>query len=289
MSSRAFWATRVCGRNDGAGKPVSASRAKSTKRSTKPRPGQRPIPISHQQSATNVEIGSSGEKIDSVDIGLALLGFASGIMDALAFFNLGQVFPSAMTGNTALLGLSLGQGNLLAASRPFVAFAGFLAGAAAATAGVNLWLDKLPRPRAVFWLLALEACFLGAFAWVWRSIDGPVAGAVLYGLVIIASLAMGLQSVAARMVGRSGITTVVFTSTLTAIATSAINAIYQPPHRLPFEAKRQIGMFLIYGVGAAVCGLLASHAAAVAVLPFAAVVGAAGFHRHGGRNGEGKP
>jgi hypothetical protein len=47
-----------------------------------------------------------------------MLGFASGSMDALAFFNLGEVFPSAMTGNTALLGLALGQGDVIAASRP---------------------------------------------------------------------------------------------------------------------------------------------------------------------------
>ena len=60
------------------------------------------------------------EQVDSSDVGLALLGFASGSMDALAFFNLGEVFPSAMTGNTALLGLALGQGHVIAASRPFV-------------------------------------------------------------------------------------------------------------------------------------------------------------------------
>src|SRR5262249_20103850 len=67
--------------------------------------------------------------------------------------------------------------------------------------------------------------------------------------------------VAARLVGRSGITTVVFTSTLTSIVTSAIEAMLRPPHRLPFATKRQIGMFLIYGVGAAIAGLLASRGA----------------------------
>src|ERR1700757_4452207 len=63
------------------------------------------------------------EHADFADAGLALLGFASGNMDALAFFNLGQVFPSAMTGNTALLGLALGQGDVIAALRPLIAFA----------------------------------------------------------------------------------------------------------------------------------------------------------------------
>jgi uncharacterized membrane protein YoaK (UPF0700 family) len=41
------------------------------------------------------------ERADFADVGLALLGFASGSMDALAIFNLGQVFPSAMTGNAS--------------------------------------------------------------------------------------------------------------------------------------------------------------------------------------------
>ena len=177
---------------------------------------------------------------------------------------------------------------MIAASRPFIAFVGFLGGAAAASASADLWLDMLPAPRAVCWLVALEACFLAAFALAWQFIDQPIAGVGLYGLIVVASSGMGIQSVAARLVGRSGITTVVFTSTLTSIVTSATEAILRPPHRLPFATKRQIGMFLIYGVGAGICGLLASHRASIAFLPFVAVVGAAGVHwRAGQQNGSG--
>ena len=44
----------------------------------------------------------------------------------------------AMTGNTALLGLALGQGDLIEASRPSIGIsAGFLAGAAVASASVE--------------------------------------------------------------------------------------------------------------------------------------------------------
>ena len=74
---------------------------------------------------------------------------------------------------------------------------------------------------------------------------------------VAASSGMGIQSVAARLVGRSGITTVVFTSTLTAIVTSATEAMLRPSRSLPLATKRQIGTFLIYGVGAGICGLLA--------------------------------
>jgi uncharacterized membrane protein YoaK (UPF0700 family) len=229
------------------------------------------------------DVDSPKEHVDSGDVGLALLGFAAGSMDALAFFNLSEVFPSAMTGNTALLGLALGQGHVIAASRPFIAFAGFLAGAAAAAASVDLWLHKLPTPRAVCWLLVLEACLLAAFALAWQFIDLPIAGVGLYGLIVVASSGMGIQSVAARLVGRSGISTVVFTSTLTSIVTSAIEAMLRPPHRLPFATKRQIGTFLIYGIGAAICGLLAAHGPSIAFLPFVAVVGATSFYWRAGQ------
>jgi uncharacterized membrane protein YoaK (UPF0700 family) len=196
-------------------------------------------------------------------------------MDAQAFVSLGQVFPSAMTGNTALFGLALGQGHMIAASRPFAAFAGFLAGAAAAAATVDLRLGKLPWTRAVCCLLALEACLLGAFG---LFVARPMAGVGLYGLIVLAASGMGIQSVAARLAGRPGITTVVFTSTLTSIVTSATEAMLRPTHALPFATKRQIGMFLVYGAGAAISGLLASRAASIAFLPFAAVIGAACFH-----------
>ncbi len=217
---------------------------------------------------------------------MALLGFASGSMDALGFLNLRQVFPSAMTGNTALLGLALGQGQWTAASRPFIAFAGFLAGACAAAAGVDRWFDGRLAPYAVRWLLAVEACLLAVFAVTWQSAVHPMAGAWLYGLIVLASSAMGIQSFAARLVDRPGITTVVFTSTLTAIAIAVTAALLRRPHRLPFATKRQLWMFLIYCAGAVVGGLLVSDGTLIAFLPFVAVVAAAGFHwRMPERNG----
>lgn len=239
---------------------------------------------SQQQSSANIAVNtantaSSIERFDLVDIGLALLGFASGTMDVLAFFNLGEVFPSAMTGNTALLGLAVGQGDLIGASRPFAAFAGFLAGAAAAKTSADLWLDGLPPARRSSLLLTLEACLLAIFALGWLLIGHPLTTVSLYGLIIVASSAMGIQSIVAWLAGRPGVTTVVFTSTLASIVTSATEAVLHSPHRLPFATKRQIWMFVIYGAGAAVGGLLASHKAPVAaLLPLLAVAGATGFH-----------
>lgn len=44
---------------------------------------------------------------DARDLGLVSLAMAAGGMDVLAFTHLANVLPSAMTGNTALLGLAL--------------------------------------------------------------------------------------------------------------------------------------------------------------------------------------
>lgn len=220
----------------------------------------------------------SNERFDAADAGLALLGFAAGSMDALAFFHLGAVFPSAMTGNTALLGLTLGRGDLIAASRPLAAFAGFFAGAAIA-ARIALGSPGRSTAAVVALLLTIETGLLAAFSFGWRMSGPQIAGAGLYGLIVIASLAMGVQSAAARLIGRSGITTIVFTSTLTSVAGSVTEALFRRPHKLPFGAKRQISIFLSYGGGAVVAGLLSSHKPLIVFLPLMAALRALVFLR----------
>ena len=59
---------------------------------------------------------------------LVLLSVAAGCVDAASFLGLGQVLPAAMTGNTVLLGLALGQAELQAALRSVVALLGFFSG-----------------------------------------------------------------------------------------------------------------------------------------------------------------
>ncbi|WP_198017238.1 DUF1275 family protein [Methylocapsa acidiphila] len=188
----------------------------------------------------------------------------------------------------ALLGLALGQGRVIAALTPFAALAGFLLGAAAASAFVELARDKLLPSKAIRALLAIEAGLLVGFALLFQIAPPPVAGAWLYGLIPLGAAAMGLQSVAARLIGRPGITTVVFTSTLTAIATAATAAVLRPPRRLPVAAKRQIGIFATYGVGAATCGLMTcsligAGGSFIAFAPLAAVIAALWLHLRLGR------
>ncbi len=282
MSWRAIWPSPSGAGGAEHGRPTAPRAASAAKRRKRQPNGAHKNAAPLSPDATHVAGGASGEHVDAADGGLALLGLASGAMDALAFFSLGEIFPSAMTGNTALLGLALGQGRFVDASRPFVALAGFLLGAALAAASVDLWLGKLPPPRAIWRLLAAETCLLAVFALAFQFMGQPSFGPWLYGLILVVASAMGVQSVAARLAARPGVTTVVFTSTLTSIVSAATSAMLRPPHRLPFAAKRQIGVFLAYGLGAALCGLLAARAP-IAFMPLAAVLAALGLNLRAGR------
>jgi len=225
------------------------------------------------------------EHLDGPDIGLALLAMGSGSMDALGFFALGGALPSAMTGNTALLGLALGQGHPAAAAPPFAAGLGFVLGAALAAAMLHLGLNKLPVRRGVAWLLAAEFCLLAGLLVAWQFTDRSAGGLPLYALIVLGAAGMGVQSVAARQDNRPGVTTVVFTSTLTSIVIALTGTILRSPHRLGFAAKRQMFMFLAYGIGAVTGGFLTWHAiGAIPFLPPAATLLGLWLHLVGSPN-----
>lgn len=199
---------------------------------------------------------------------ILLLSLASGGMDALSFLALG-VFTSAMTGNAALFGLALGQSRMSNASRSALAFAGFAAGVALASAMPS-------RPRLV---LFAEAALLGAFAALWPqrvpAIYAPIAlsQAFLPELILLAGVAMGMQSRTARRLNAPGVNTVVFTSTLTEIVGALTDAaLGRAPRRIRPQTWRQIGAFVSYVAGAGCLGALAVADFKLAAIPALACV-----------------
>jgi len=116
-----------------------------------------------------------------------------------------------MTGNTVLFGLALVQGDADGAGRSALALGGFLVGGA-----LGGWIAYLgPReegwPRGVTIALIVECVFLAALA---------NDRSELLGLrVILASVAMGIQSAAARRLDVLGVTTTFITGTLTSLVT----------------------------------------------------------------------
>jgi uncharacterized membrane protein YoaK (UPF0700 family) len=200
---------------------------------------------------------------------LACLAFASASSDVLAFLFFHQVFTSAMTGNTALLGLALGQGQAGAAAHSGAALGGFVLGIAAGTVVEG----EGKRPQALTLVLLLEALCLGLFAALWYGFVHPV-GALVYALVVLAALGMGLQIVAARQVNLPGIPTVVVTTTLTSVIVNVIAAVRRR-QAMPVDAWRQAAVFASYGAGAVAAGAAAAaHHGILVLLPVAAVLAA---------------
>jgi uncharacterized membrane protein YoaK (UPF0700 family) len=214
------------------------------------------------------------ERFDRRDLILGLLAIASSATDVIAFVKLQQVFTSAMTGNTALLGLALGQGNLFAAIHSIVALAGYITGVA-----LGAVIPLRNAHRDLLMLLCIEAVFLGAFFAQWQVVGFPLNGAWLYCLIATSAIGMGVQSVAARKVNLDGIPTVVFTSTLTSLVMTLMHAGMRRGSISIFTAKRQLLAFLVYGCGAAMTAVLLLHAIGMAIaLPLLAVAAALLVH-----------
>lgn len=193
---------------------------------------------------------------------LALLSFAAGTMDAIAFLALGGIFTSAMSGNTIVLGTALGQGKLATASRTLVAFAGYVCGAAGAA------LPLRAPGRGICRVLGLELLLLAALA-VWWACGSTKDPFDAYGFIILSALAMGLQGGVGRAMHVAGVPTIVITSTLTAIIESvAERALARQRPLASITARQQIVAVLAYLFGAVTGGVMV-WAGWLVALPFA--------------------
>ncbi len=140
---------------------------------------------------------------------LALLTFATGLVDAASVLGLGHVFTANMTGNVVFLGFSFAGAGRVATSDCVVALAAFLVGALVggrlAAVGVSFKVA-----------LALEAALLtAATAVAWAHGDLPPQR--IPEIALLAS-GMGIQNASVRKLGVPDMTTTVLTLTLTGLA-----------------------------------------------------------------------
>jgi uncharacterized membrane protein YoaK (UPF0700 family) len=140
---------------------------------------------------------------------LALLTFATGLVDAASVLGLGHVFTANMTGNVVFLGFSLAGQGRVATSACAVALGAFLIGA---LVGGRLAAKGVSFKATI----ALEAVLMtGAaiVAWAFDDTASPHALAI----VLLAS-SMGIQNASVRKLGVADMTTTVLTLTLTGLA-----------------------------------------------------------------------
>ena len=221
-------------------------------------------------------ISAEGKSIGHPALVLACLSLASGCTDVLTFLKLGEVFTSAMTGNTALLGIAISHGQMLAASRSLTALFGFMVGAALAAVIYNLAQIELKTAGAgLKWLLVLELLCLGGGTVLWSLSSDPIEPRSLYPIIVLSALSMGIQGIAAQRISSSGISTIVFTSALIRIVTSVTGTLMHLAGASDsrVSTKGHLATFAAYACGAMLTGTLVSRDMRVLIwIPFLAVL-----------------
>ena len=209
------------------------------------------------------------------DVLLILLAFAAGCVDAASYLGLGEVLTSAMTGNTVLLGLAIGQAKMQAAYRSSVALAGFVFGAVLAASIAERKTKGAVWPRGITVILAVEFAVLAAFAFGWHFAgdDAVETGWSGYLLIGAAGIAMGMQSVAVHRLRVAGVATTYVTGTLTNSAIRLVEWLHSPPDAASARVSRPdvepsgqaakshgsaylLIVWLFYGLGAVAAGFV---------------------------------
>ena len=154
---------------------------------------------------------------DPLHLGLMLaLTFATGLVDAVCYLGLDQVFTANMTGNVLLLGMALGQAGDLGLVGPLLAMAGFVLGAAL--------VGRVLKDSSESWstlstrLLALVATLVLAVGVVLLLARAEPGRAVRLGVTAALGVAMGTQAAAARFIAVKDVTTIVVTQTIAGLA-----------------------------------------------------------------------
>ena len=140
----------------------------------------------------------------------------------LYFLGLG-VFASVQTGNTVLLGLAIGSGKIFQALVSLVAITGYIGGV---TLGARI-VDPTPVTqkiwsKAVTKAFIMEVLVLLLLAIVGFSAGGKPSGLVLYTIIVLATVAMGIQGAAVRALGVSDVSTTYITGTWTGLISSLV-------------------------------------------------------------------
>lgn len=202
-------------------------------------------------------------------LGLGLLTFVTGALDAASVLGLGHVFTANMTGNVVFIGFALAGTGRVSVPVSLVALAGFLLGAMLAARAVRRGL----RFSAV---LLTETVALATAALVLVQAPLPLSQLVTYVAVGLLGAAMGAQNAAVRALAVPDMTTTVLTLTLTGLAADSRLAGGDAP-----RTRRRLASVLLMLCGALCGALLMRYGPFMPVGLAAALVGAAALSARG--------
>ncbi len=190
---------------------------------------------------------------------LAVLTVVTGLVDAISFLRLGDVFVANMTGNIVFLGLAAAKPERFSVGANAAALVSFFLGAAAGGRLGRVFGGHRMRLLLVSTSIKLP-CGVAAILVSMSSI-GPAEGWIRYAVIILLAISMGLQNAVVRRLAVTDLTTTVLTGTLTSFA--ADSSLAGGNNR---GAKRRIASIVLLGLGAALGALLLGMAQIDAVL-----------------------
>jgi len=202
---------------------------------------------------------------------ILLLTWVAGTVDAIGYLGLGHVFTANMTGNAVLLGLSLGQGQALAAFRSVFALVGFIFGLAVGAILAHRRGTDLDQRRAFLGPMYVETAALGVFALLLHLPFIARTPTTIYILIGISAIAMGIQSAAVRRLNLPGIATTVLTGTITSLVAGMVRWLQftyisspgeEPSGSVAVRGRHlllQASVFLVYVAAAAGAGVFQRH------------------------------
>jgi uncharacterized membrane protein YoaK (UPF0700 family) len=202
---------------------------------------------------------------------LLLLTFVTGIVDAVSFVGLGQVFAAMQTGNVIFLGLGIGGAAGAPVGLPLVALLAFLLGGLSAVLLVPPGTAVAPgAASALRPALAVEVTLLASAALLALLTDPAPRDGAAYLLVALLSLTMGLRNTVVRQVGGPNLATTVLNLTLTAITAVAPGSAASAD-----DLGQRTAAFLAIAAGAAAGALLLQASVGLALLAAAVLAAVA--------------
>jgi uncharacterized membrane protein YoaK (UPF0700 family) len=178
------------------------------------------------------ELARAPRERERIALFILLVTLNAGWTDMLAYFFLGHVFASFLTGNFLFIGLGLAQGNsgllIRALAAVLVSFVGvtlgsFCLGRAPQRQTEQTWRTTLVRTLLIEWLLFL------AFAILWRVTSNlSQQGEVQILLLCLAALGMGIQGALVEAFNFPGVVANALTGTVLTLGQCIVQGLGHP-------------------------------------------------------------
>ncbi|HET6997343.1 MAG TPA: YoaK family protein [Solirubrobacterales bacterium] len=201
---------------------------------------------------------------------LLALTFVTGIVDAVSFLGLGQVFAGMQTGNVIFLGFGIAGAAGAAVAMPLISLGSFVVGGGLATLLARP--GRSHRRGGLGPATAIEAALLAGAALYAAAAEITPGDASAYLPVALLSLAMGLRNTVVRGLGDANLATTVLNLTATAFTSQSPLGIASGG-----DLAERAGALVAILAGAVAGALLLKTSLTLALLVAAAVTLAAGL------------